>query len=229
MHQYRLMHTDFPVIYNSSWLYRYESASGRDAQLKLEEMRAFETLLRRHTELRIISSSFLDIGTCTGRYLRWAHQKEFEKIVGIDRSVDSILYCSKTLSFSPELHCLNVISEPEQRLLVLLGGQFDLITVMFGTINHFNSIEQLKVIQRMSRILKNDGLLIISSWIQDRCSFSLYEDLTSQALSIQQVSIDRMEYMAHLADLELTAWTETGSHRLFSIAHHQNSAVRDGN
>lgn len=215
------MRTSFPLVYNSSWLHRYESAIGQDARLKSEEMNTFEGLLYRYTVSQPTLKSFLDIGTCTGRYLRWAAQNGFETIVGIDSSTDAILYCSQALTFTPELHCLDIISVSEQKLRLLFSRRFDLITIMFGTINHFDDTEQFKIIQRMCCILSNNGLLVISSWMQDKCGFSLYENSAARLLSARQISVNKMSYMARLAGLELIDWSETGSHRLFAIIRHQ--------
>jgi SAM-dependent methyltransferase len=214
--------TFFPLdVYDAGWLQCYESAVGQDAQIKLEEMNTFEDLLYRCTVSQPTFNSFLDIGTCTGRYLRWAAQNGFETIVGIDSSVDAIQYCSKALTFTPELHCLDITSVSEQKLQSFLGRQFDLITIMFGTINHFDDIEQLEIIRRMCRILSENGRLIISSWMQGKCGFSLYENSTARLLSTHQISINKISQMASLTDLELIDSSETSSHRLFSLMRHQ--------
>lgn len=217
-----MVSTFFPSkIYNSEWLHRYESAVEQDAQLKLEEMNTFEDLLDRYIVSQPTFNSYLDIGTCTGRYLRWAAQNGFETIVGIDSSPDAIQYCSKALTFTPELHCLDITSVSEQKLQLILGKQFDLITIMFGTINHFDDIEQLEIIRRMSCILTENGRLIISSWIEGKCGFSMYEKATAELLSNRQISVDKMSRMAGLAGLKLIGWSDTSSHRLFSIIRHQ--------
>jgi SAM-dependent methyltransferase len=200
--QPKILHTSFPAVYDSGWLHRYESAAGEDAQLKLEEMNTFEALLYPYAVSQPTFNSFLDIGTCTGRYLRWAAQNGFEKIVGIDSSVDAIQYCSKALTFTPELYCLDITSVSEQKLQSLLGRQFDLITIMFGTINHFDDIEQLEIIRHMCSILSDNGRLIISSWMRGKCGFSLYENSTARLLSTRQISVNKMSRIACLVGLE---------------------------
>jgi 2-polyprenyl-3-methyl-5-hydroxy-6-metoxy-1,4-benzoquinol methylase len=209
------MHTSFPLVYNAGWLHRYESAVGQDARLKLEEMNAFEDLLYRHTASRPTLKSLVDIGTCTGRYLRWAAQNGFETIVGVDSSADAILYCSQVLTFELELHCLDILSISEHKLRSLFGRQFDLITIMFGTINHFDDTEQFEILRRMRYMLNDKGFLVISLWIQGKCDFSLYEKLAAQLLSIRDIPVNKMRDITRFAGLELIDWSETNSHRLF--------------
>jgi hypothetical protein len=89
--------------------------------------------------------------------LRSAAKNWFETIFCIDGSVDAIHYCSKALTFAPELHCLDITSVSEQKLQSILGRQFDMVTIMFGTITHFNDIEQLEVLRRASCLLSDNG------------------------------------------------------------------------
>jgi SAM-dependent methyltransferase len=153
----------------------------KDAKLKQSEMDVVKDYLLKHNRFEK-SSSYLDVGTCTGRY-PFELSKSLNlscNIVGIDSDNDCIDYVKvkRKVKMNDGVKVQNISFRLFDLLLSNDGigeeiEKFDLITCMLGTICHFGwDIDKTdalddslqRAIRKMTSMLSDDGLLIISNW-----------------------------------------------------------------
>ncbi|MEW5985066.1 MAG: methyltransferase domain-containing protein [Chloroflexota bacterium] len=186
------------IHYRANWLARYEFAlDEKDTRLKQMEGQQTEQLLREQGRWGQIGS-YLDVGTCTGRYLlRLCHAvREDGAIIGIDDDPESIQFARSNVV----THC-----NGDQRISVLLrnfaarelslpGAPFQLITCMMSTLSHFGRHRQESLhdplqatLCRLAGLLDEEGLLIFSTWSDYACRtwdfLSIYEEKDCQRLA----------------------------------------------
>lgn len=161
--------------YRSNWLARYEYAlEAEDEELKRLEAQRTEHLIRERRRWGRIGS-YLDIGTCTGRYLSELSDAVSAdgKIVGIDDNLESVLFARAELRkrlpgdtrISVELQEFGADrTRPE-------GAPFDLITCMMSTVSHFGwdrnaSFDDTlqRNLESMVELLADRGVLVFSCW-----------------------------------------------------------------
>ena len=186
------------VGYRATWLARYEHGLDEaDERLKRVEAELVEEALRRRGLWGSVQG-YLDIGTCTGRYLR--HLRDAiapaGRIVGIDNNVESILTTREKLRRA---------HRDDSRIAVLLrdfrhadspipGAPFDLVTCMMSTISHFGKNRQPSfedplqgTLRRMSDLLAGGGLLVLSFWSRQACEardlLSIYDRRDRESLA----------------------------------------------
>jgi SAM-dependent methyltransferase len=164
------------IDYESNWLAIYEYALPKEEEdLKTVEMgRVTEVLGREMSERSFSVRSYLDIGTCTGRYpIRLREYVEPDgRVLGIDEDYDCVRFAQARIQQEcPDDNRIEVrrvdFTGPESQL----QGPFDLITCMLGTLSHFgwdrasdyNDMLQRSLI-RMAALLANDGLMFLGTW-----------------------------------------------------------------
>ncbi len=159
----------------NNWLSQYDFLlSPEDEYLKQVEMQSVKDILNEMNTWGNISR-YLDIGTCTARYpieLRDAVVADGE-IIGIDNDEECVKLAKVKSSVDARTRILNIdFSEKEIQQL----GEFDLITCMLGTMSHFGwdknstySDTLQRMLERISTLLTQDGILILSIWSEHAC------------------------------------------------------------
>jgi SAM-dependent methyltransferase len=105
----------------------------------------------------------LDIGAATGRWPRTFASQGIEAY-GIDIEEKAIEYAERKLTAAdrergfPDLRVANALALPFE------DGMFCLATCMMGTFSHIAKSDHLKFFSECRRVLRQDGLLLISTW-----------------------------------------------------------------
>jgi SAM-dependent methyltransferase len=169
------------IDYAPFWLAQYDHGLPEaDRTLKLVELASVKTELKRLARWGEIGR-YLDVGTCTGRYpINLASAvREDGKILGIDNDLDCVR-CG--------LWNVEQLLPGDPRVLIArrdfcaedgdLGGPFDLITCMLGTLLHFDPNRSAqppyadtlqRALRRLAALLTADGLLFFSVWSEEAC------------------------------------------------------------
>ena len=186
------------IHYGANWLARYESAlDEEDVNLKIVEGQLIEEVLRERGLWGQLEY-YLDIGTCTGRYLLFLRGavKKGGTIIGIDDNPECIQFAKSNIQKTcPEdarisIHRKNFAAVE----LVLPLTRFHLITCMMSTISHFgqdrnDGFDDLlqTALRRMADYLDENGVLIFSAWSQHACNsgnfLSIYQQQDRQRLA----------------------------------------------
>jgi hypothetical protein len=164
--------------YDQTWLKRYDRLEPADAEITQAEMDAFGLLARAATAtLDRHKVSYLDLGTCTGRYLRWGCEQSFGIICGVDRSSASISHCAH-LCRPGRVYLYNAdfLSGTAMRDIAVRHGPFHLVTAMLGTVDHVSRQRQARFFRLISDVLSPVGTLVVSSWRAGHCDLSLYSE-----------------------------------------------------
>jgi len=90
-------------FYDWGRLALYERVTGPAERVKQRELAVMNEVLRQRIDRGLRCENMIDVGTCTGRYLRWAYDRGFIRLCGIDHSADAIVYCRMNLPFSCDL------------------------------------------------------------------------------------------------------------------------------
>ncbi|QHO77855.1 hypothetical protein ACH79_39875 [Bradyrhizobium sp. CCBAU 051011] len=175
--EYSSCRIDYPV----SWLVRYDDALPReDEALKIEELSSVRIELLRLGRWGHVRR-FLDVGTCTGRYLVALRDAVVPGgiILGVDNDVDCVRFTQAKLRreaaderrFRVERHDFCLPEAPSSH-------SFDLITCMLGTILHFqrnggdrppyNDAFQ-RALGKFADLLAPNGLLFFTVWSEQAC------------------------------------------------------------
>ncbi|MCK9876766.1 class I SAM-dependent methyltransferase [Frankia sp. AgPm24] len=204
------------ISYTSNWLVDYEFDLDRvDSRLKAAEaarVRAVLTAAGRWGEV----GRYLDVGTCTGRYLllmRDAVRPDGE-LVGIDEDLDCVRFTEAALDrHCPQetrirVECSDFLTVPTDT------GPFDTITCMLGTLSHFgwnraldhdDALQDALVLMRS--LLADDGLLILGTWSQlarDRhAMLAIYQDSDRHQLARWTPPIEELHTRLREAGLEV--------------------------
>jgi 2-polyprenyl-3-methyl-5-hydroxy-6-metoxy-1,4-benzoquinol methylase len=163
--------------YHSSWLADYERLNSADTTIIAAEMAAFRKLVASYTaRARHERMNYLDLGTCTGRYLRWAAGQGFATVCGVDNSPAAVAHCQSALPGNVHLYEADFV-EPDTLLgIATEHGPFQLITAMLGTIDHAPRVDQLALLSSLREVLAPIGAVVLSGWRPGRCDLSLYSD-----------------------------------------------------
>lgn len=165
------------IQYASNWLARYQFGLDRtDEHLKVREFEQVTAFLKKNRRLGKIRR-FLDVGTCTGRYLLGLRHAVIPQgeIVGIDDDEECVDFATA-----------DAWKTGDQRIKVFrhdfcdtsfpLAPGFDLITCMLGTLSHFgwdikpdrqDSLQS--ALQMFAKLIAPDGFLIIGKWSRHAC------------------------------------------------------------
>jgi SAM-dependent methyltransferase len=200
------------IDYQTNWLVRYDHAlPPEDEALKIEELSGVRVdLVRLERWGRI--ERFLDVGTCTGRYLVSLRDAVDPNgtVLGIDSDVDCVRFTQAKMRrelgddrrFRIERHDF-ASPEPPSTLA------FDLITCMLGTMCHFERRAGegppyddpfQRALEKLARLLTNDGTLFFSVWTEAACRdlrlLSIYSEEDKRRLA--RAALPRQEMRRRL-------------------------------
>jgi SAM-dependent methyltransferase len=186
------------VGYPSRWLARYDNAlDADDERLKRAEAELVEETLRRSGRWGMLRR-YLDIGTCTGRYVGLLRPALTAGgvVVAIDDSLESVLAARANLRrhYPDDEQVTILLRDFCDTQAQIPAAPFDLITCMMGTLSHFGKdrcqdlADSLQAaLRRMADLLAVDGLLILSSWSRHACErrrlLSIYGDADLERLA----------------------------------------------
>jgi 2-polyprenyl-3-methyl-5-hydroxy-6-metoxy-1,4-benzoquinol methylase len=172
--------------YSDNWLERYDEVTGDDATILQAELNVVDGWFDRcMPDLAGCPAQHLDLGTCTGRYLRWGLSRGFSKVHGLDKSAAAVARCRARLASSPvDVHHADFLDAATMAELETRHGSFDLVTMMMGTINHLAWDQQHQVIRNLVPVLAPSSHLVISSWRLGACALSLYSRMEQHALGV---------------------------------------------
>jgi SAM-dependent methyltransferase len=182
------------VDYTTHTYSRYEYSSAVDtAKKNLEAFKAFTTM--DVTPVR----RALDVGTATCRYPRMLAALGVWS-VGVD--ICAAGYSIIRAAGSQFARFLKASGE----CLPFGDQQFDLITMMMGTLNHVGYVARRRLILEAFRLLKARGQLIISIWDTscDHQSFlTIYDAPERHALSLLPCEPDQVEALGRTCGFNL--------------------------
>jgi SAM-dependent methyltransferase len=206
----------YPPLYDGWWIERYQAVKGPDARITATEMTAFTELFE--TEFCDVSPTairHLDVGTCAGRYLHWGLRQGFELICGIDRAPASAEFCARTIKDARvHVYCADVLSAVDLNETVHPHAPFQLVTMMLGTINHFDVSQQADVLRSFRRLLRADGKVVISAWRPDCCALSLYAEPERRFLEASPVDERHLARLTEASGLRTVRTASTPWHTL---------------
>lgn len=215
--EYSSSRIDYPV----SWLVRYDDALPReDEALKIEELSSVRVELVRLGRWGQIRR-FLDVGTCTGRYLVALRDAVVPDgiILGVDNDIDCVRFTQAKLRrelageqrFRVERHDF---CAPEP----LASHGFDLITCMLGTILHFEHRGDgrqpyddafQRALNKFAGLLAPDGLLFFTIWTEqagrDLRLLSIYSEDDKRRLARTVIAEDELRARLACAGLRWLA------------------------
>ncbi len=164
--------------YHNSWLAGYEQLNSADTAITAAEMAAFCQLIASFAARTGYKRlNYLDLGTCTGRYLRWAAGQGFATVCGVDNSPAAVAYCCQSaLPGNVHLYEADFLEPGALVGIARERGPFELITAMLGTIDHAPRAAQLALLSSLREVLAPTGAVVLSGWRPGQCNLSLYSD-----------------------------------------------------
>jgi SAM-dependent methyltransferase len=201
------------IDYTPNWLALYDRSVGNDGDLKREETNIVRAWLeKRHGKFTEIAASHIDIGTCTGRYLKELEQcvRKSGTSVGIDIDPDCVQLVELKLE-SSELGSSEVKEGDIRRRDELPTTRFDIVTCMMGTLCHLGRSavdsggrygdEWQTGLENISSLLAEDGDAFLAVWDAGACKraktvLDIYDQRSSAILCRQ--SPTRAELQARL-------------------------------
>ena len=166
------------IDYAPNWLGLYEfGLPHEDEDVKTVEIHRVQEILRNRGLWGNIKR-YLDVGTCTARYpltLRDAVVQGGE-ILGVDDDPDAVRFargqCRDRAPGDTRIKIQQI--DFAARDIPDIGGKFNLITCMLGTLSHFGwdkntSFEDTLqlVLGRFAGLLSREGLLVLGNWSQN--------------------------------------------------------------
>lgn len=211
------------IDYQSNWLARYEfGLAEADRDLKVVELSRTREILLEHTGGEQVSS-YLDVGTCTGRYpLEFReHVADDGVIVAVDDDTDCFVFAQqkdRDEARDADEQLMPAI-QWERRDVTSptfdVGGPFQFITCMLGTLSHFGYLGARKppfddvlqrVLKRLRDLLTDDGLLVLGSWselaIARRELLGIYSDDDLSRLVRWTPSREELQARLELLDID---------------------------
>ena len=197
--------------YEDEWLEKFEHPQGRDLDLQVEEMSVFDALVSACDDRTRARGSFryLDIGTCTGRYLAWALDRGIGAVHGLDASHHAVAFARRKLGARARIVQGDILDEGIGEMLSLTN--MDLVSIMFGTFNHFSRAQQQIALRNARSCLREGGSLVISSWQPGKCDFSIYDSSARDLLASRGLSLTELRACVAACDLEVVDWGYTSS------------------
>jgi SAM-dependent methyltransferase len=215
--EYSSSRIDYPV----SWLVHYDHALPReDEALKVEELSSVRVELVRLGRWGRVRH-FLDVGTCTGRYLFSLRDAVAADglILGVDNDIDCVRFTQakarRQLGCEPRLrverHDFRAPEPPATHT-------FDLVTCMLGTVLHFERQEApgppyhdafQRALEKFARLMSDDGVLFLSVWTEEACRalrlLSIYSEEDKRRLATAAISPDELRQRLECAGLRTPA------------------------
>lgn len=207
----------FEIDYERNWLHRYDQdADEGDARLKKDEMDYVLGVLDGtgpHEGIR-----HLDLGTCTGRYIRALRERfDVRDSVGVDLDQDCLDHCRGMLDEFEGSGTVQILDADIRRSDALPSEKFDVITCMMGTLCHlrrpvfkdgkFDDHWQTGLENLASR-LADDGNAFVGIWNVDTLDngstgslLSIYPDRSTGILLGMSPPIDEFEQRLEQAKL----------------------------
>lgn len=178
------------IDYTSNWLVLYDMDSGHDGDLKKSESDFVVSRLEsRYGPGEAMVQGHLDLGTCTGRYLKLLAPfvAGDGQSVGIDIDPDCIDLLNHKKA-RQELDQRTVVSRADIRKREQLPeGTFPLVTCMMGTLCHLQRLpatnghyqdEWQTGLENVRDLLEQDGDAFIAVWDERACgSYGSGDDL----------------------------------------------------
>ena len=177
------------AFYDAAFLRRYDALLGTSPEVMAAEQRMLDEIVDVWRQPGQPCEHYLDIGTCTGRYLIWAHRKGFRTLCGLDHSRDSIAHCRAKLNFPAHLiegSCLDVESYRDV-------ANVDLVTMMMGTANHLTVLELKTFIQTVSTVMAVGGDLVLSTWRASPEPLMLYPEADARKLYERALNLSELQ------------------------------------
>lgn len=174
-------------------------------------MSAFDTLVSACDDRTRTRGAFryLDIGTCTGRYLVWALDKGIGAVHGIDSSQHAVAFSRRKLGGRARIVQADILVDGIGEMFSLTN--MDLVSIMFGTFNHFSMAQHQIVLRNAQNCLREGGSLVISSWQPGKCDFSIYDTSARELLASRGLSLAELRASVAACDLEVVDWAYTSS------------------
>lgn len=186
------------IHYRANWLARYEFALDHDdSTLKRAEAASLEQAIRERGRWGRVCS-YLDVGTCTGRYLLFLRDAVAPDgiIVGIDDDPECVRFAMSNVARHGENDRRVDLIRADfcARNLTLPNERFDLVSCMMSTLSHFGSERRedhddalQTVLARVAGLLDPGGLFVFSTWSQharDSGGFlSIYDETDCRRLA----------------------------------------------
>ncbi len=172
---------DGEIDYSPNWLAIYDRAGGEDGELKQAETAlVHKWLKKRYGSIDSLIASHIDLGTCTGRYIRELFDclRKDASVVAVDRDPDCVRLV-KLKQENKELRHDAEIREGDIRQRDKLPSRtYDLVTCMMGTLCHLDRKEHSGGVFRddwqsglnnISRLLAGDGDAFLAVWDGQAC------------------------------------------------------------
>jgi SAM-dependent methyltransferase len=226
----------YEIDYEKNWLLRYDQdADDDDASLKNDELEYVLEVLGKGTREGI---RHLDLGTCTGRYIREL-RKEFDVTlsVGVDFDQDCLRHCRGILIGSEGSDGLQIIDADIRRADALPSGKFDVITCMMGTLCHLRRLPDKEGqfedhwqtgLENLATLLAEDGDAFVGIWNVDRPDdgssgslLSIYPDRSTKILLELSPPIE--EFEQRLAQARLRSVSHQLVRQCLHVFHLQNA------
>jgi len=186
-----------------------------DADIKSSEAALTEKILREQDCWGSIER-YLDIGTCTGRYLLHLRDAVTPEgtVIGLDDNLDSILFTRGNIAqHCPEDKRISILQRDFESDASLPPSSFDLVTCMMSTVSHFGRDRNdryddtlQRVLARMIELLRPSGRLLFSTWspaaCDDQSMLSIYEADEIASLSEWTPSIDEFKDRLRIVGFE---------------------------
>ena len=159
------------------------------------ELEYFRRILNKHSDILTADKTSLvalDIGTGWGTYPKFLAKNYGIIAWGIDNSEDAVNYATS----KPEDN-VNII-KMDATNLSFDDNSFDIVTLMTGTFSHFDDSEKSSLLKNISRILKTNGFIVISTW-NPECEFTsfmdVYSDQEKEILMQNSISMNELEHL----------------------------------
>ena len=156
----------------------YEKSTSNLKQVKDEEQMLLTHMYQRTGLVSLSGLTHLDIGTCTGRYLKWAYDKGCRNIYGIDESKNSIDFCKKNIHFNTSLINGSCANKSTYNKIEKIHS----CTVMLGTINHLDELQLISFLRILGDVINFEGVLAVSSWLIPPIGLTIYNNFQAQLL-----------------------------------------------
>jgi|SRR6185437_1743563 len=197
------------AFYDAAFLRRYDALQGASAEVKAAEQRILDEIVDLRQQSRLRCERYLDVGTCTGRYLIWAHDNGFRTLCGLDHSPDAIAHCRTKLTFPARLiegSCLDMESYRGIE-------NVDFVTMMMGTANHLTAPELKTFFLNVSTVIATGGDLVLSTWRSSPERLTLYTEADARKLC--RIALNLAELQTTGAPLRTVNRVATSWHDLW--------------